>query len=178
MQALVQIVNKMLACSVFPMTVFYTCSHNGLIAPIINAGLASFIHVHISTWKTLHLRLRNARRVFQYSVHNIVKLEWSYDSATPTRLQASLIMRWRYSACGQRRFQHDSQTALCAATFRFLRLQSTVCDPRHVRWVTASLDIARTRPPNLCWLLFPQLFTFQQNNNDKLYPEWFMKTVW
>ena len=80
--------------------------------------------------------------VFQYSVHNIVKLEWSYDSATPTRLQASLIMRWRYLVCGQ----HDSQTALRAATFRFLRLQSAVCDSRHVRWVTALLDVPRTRP--------------------------------
>ena len=135
---------------------------------LLHLYMYTYQHERLSTYDyVMHV-------VFQYSVHNIVKLEWSYDSATPTRLQASLIMRWRYSACGQRherRFQHDSQTALCAATFRFLRLQSTVCDTRHVRWVTASLDIARTRPPNLCWLLFPQLFTFQQNNNDKLYPE-------
>ena len=89
-------------------------------------------------------------------------------------------MRWRYSACGQRRFQHDSQTALSVATFCFLRLQSAVCDSRHFRWVTASLDISRNRPPPppkfviIMSASFPQLFTFQQNNNDKLYPACFM----
>ena len=106
-----------------------------------------------------HLRLRNSRRVSTFCTQ--LSYNWIGHMIQP-RPHVCTHMHWRYSAGGQRRFQHDSQTTLGAAVLRVLRLQSAVCDSRRIRWVIVQLNVPRTRPPNLYWLLSHNCLCFNR----------------